>query len=411
MKFFKNRILPAFIAAVLAVFLVFSTPTPRNANAQASALIPIIQMTSSWIMDQVMSSVMDMAGGIGQTIMGTLMPFMEDQFSRFSREQRMSQIEQVKQEGELLQAELAMDHAARMEDQRYQIAKDRMVSDGECQEITGAILSQAGAPQAEITARELEEALRRDQDFVASPGGGSGGGGGVNAEGIVAASSALFEFRMLNTCSKQEHRGNLENICQNTDPEAVDKDLRTDWLALPKTFPKDEKHYVLQMLRYLVPPAGTAPVTDAIQDGDPEMEEYYLALKKAQAKRKAMVQYLTRQTAERMEPTTCPAVPGGDSDRISYVNAIDQKRNITPDPNRPCPSNAEFEHYRMLGLTNPQFNLECDGDAQTERCKQSISIKQTELMGKMNRLLAFKNLIDIGKYMENRAPQPQPVGN
>ena len=124
-----------------------------------------------------------------------------------------------------------------------------------------------------------------------------------------------------------------------------------------------------------------------------------------------MVQYLTRQTADRMEPPTCPAVPGGDSDRISYVNAIDQKRSITPDPNRPCPSNAEFEHYRTLGLTNPQFNLECDGEAQTEKCKQSISIKQTELMGKMNRLLAFKNLIDIGKYMENRRPEPQPVGN
>lgn len=402
MKFLRNRVLMVLIAAIMAVFLVVSSPQPKQAEAVTSGLvITAINAAKNLMMDQIMNSISGMLGGIGDIILGDLMPFMEDVWQRFSREQRQAQIEQTRQLAEIEQAALTQEYINRMEDRRLDDMMEARVSDGECQMVTASYLSNGGAPAVEEYREEFTEQIRGEQNFAE---------GSITEDGPVAANMEMLNFRLNETCSDDEQRGNLADVCNNSDPENVDRDLQTELLAECHTFPKEDKPYVEQMIRYLVPIPQTSPLNQSVRD-DPQAQQVYLERQRQQARMRALQQFVVNQVAYRMEPETCPSVPGGDSDRVAFVNRIDEELGRTPPTDRPCPSQAEFDCYRLnLQFQSPEFAEKCnEGTEQMQRCMMMLRAVQAELQHNQTAIETFEALMQTTENIEQRPVIPQPV--
>tara|TARA_Y100001934_G_C12330661_1_gene764885 strand:- start:804 stop:2057 length:1254 start_codon:yes stop_codon:yes gene_type:complete len=415
MKFFKNRFTNAFIAAVIAVLLVFTTAQPRKAEAFTSAIIvAAIQMATSLVTDQIMASISDMAGGIGDIISDRLMPFQENLWAQFERERILADVEKTKQLAAIEEASIQQEYINNRQDQVVEDTMEHYTSKGECAIKTFGALTSGAQTESQLvqTKRELQELVRRESNFVMnSPGAGAGSGGNsLYVNGPVAASNALFEFRMQETCSKDEHRGNMEAVCQNTNAQAVNKDLCAGDLVKGITFPKEDKKYIVQCLRYLVPPPAEIPANKNVSD-DPAMKNYVLRLKQREAQYKAQVDFIIDKVAVRMEPEDCPKVNGGSADRKTWVNAVDELVGVTADPTRPCPSLAEMNKYFQIAITNPAVleTLCNEGPDQNNSCEHLINRKIAEQEYEMTNLLTFSNLIEASSNIEEReaiAPPP-----
>ncbi len=398
MKLFKNKIFTLFCAALIAVFLVASTPKPKEAHAIGfTALIAAaIAAAQKAIVGQLMSGFTDLAGNFGDLIMDQVMPFKEDMWQKFATEQRAGDIEMGKQLGEVANATANQDFVARMEDSRYEDAVNNKVSDGECQLVTGALLVNGGGAELEKNKDFVAELIRKDKKFV---------NGGATAAGPIVAHTLMKKERFEKFCSDDEHRGNIKDVCTNADPKRVDKDKAMEKLIDCSTIARSDIDAFAQMMRYAVSVTGESPLPKAFDD--PAVSDVYLQREQQDAKLAPDTTFIETLGARALEPETCPAVPGGDSDRLSFVNAIDlELGNVIP-PNRPCPGQAEMEcYFYQYQFDSPQFALKCnEGEAQVKRCEVMVNA----IVARTNheiKLLANRNALATGNINRENASYP-----
>lgn len=373
MKFFKNRFLAAFVIAFIAVLLVLFTPHKKESTASSGILGAAVQAGEAIVTQMIQEAISDMANNMMNTVLGDFLPFTQDLWTRFAQEQRLADIENQKQMNAIQDAEIAQDMANQEEQIALEEMKDAKISDGECQVVTASYLSSAGHSDVEAYKEAFSQLLT--DDLTAAPGS-------LTEKGPVVANRRLLEFRLANTCSTTEYNNNLGSLCSNPDEANVDKDVRADLLTECHTFPKEEAPYVAQMIRYLLVDVQAARPMSNADLNDPDQQENYLRQVQNRAQNSTMVEYVKNLAAERMEPSdSCPEVGG--TSRLDFVNEIDRELGrtdrITAD--RPCPSQAEFDCYRLkYQFQSPQFVPKCDeGEAQMDRCVMLVNSAQTEI--------------------------------
>lgn len=372
MKFFKNRFVAAFAVAFIAVLLILFTPHKKESAATSGILGAAVQAGEAIVTDMIQSAISDMANNMMNTVLGDFLPFTQDLWTRFSQEQRLADIENEKQRNAQQDASIAQHMANQEEEILLQEMKDAKISDGECQVVTSTYLSNAGHSDVEAYKLAFSEML--ENDLTAAPGS-------LTELGPIVANRRLLDFRLQHTCSDDEYGGNLADLCENTITENVDKDLRADLLTECHTFPKEDVAYVGQMVRYLVVDVNSATPMSAADLNDPDQQEAYLRRLQERAQTSPLVEYVKNLAAERMEPTSCPEV-GGKS-RLDFVNEIDTElgRQDRIIPDRPCPSQAEFDCYRLRRqFQSSQFVPKCDeGESQMNRCRLLVDSAITEI--------------------------------
>ncbi len=377
MKFFKNRFVAAFVIALIAVSLILMTPK-KQADA-TGAILAAAQNAATQVINQMINQAMSqVANTLQNTILGDFLPFMQNTWTQFSREQRMADVENMSAYSDIVQAGLTEEYKMKNEELDYDIQKDHLISEGECQVVTATVMSNAGHKDVDAYNKAFSTMISDDTRST---------GTGITAFGPIVANRQLLNFRLENSCSKDEYNGNLANLCQNTNDENVDKDLRTDLLTECHTFAKEDVAFVAQMIRYLVLDVESETPMSQAQLEDPDQQSEYLERVRERAKKSSFVEYVKSLAAERMEPDTCPSTADGFT-RKDFANKIDSELGRPERPDRPCPSQAEFECYRQkYQFQSPSFALRCDeGEAQMERCQTLVKNIHNELQLEMIQL-------------------------
>lgn len=403
MGFFRKRFLIILCASLLAVFLVFSNPAPRESHAATATavLIAAIKLATKVLTEQITKAFEGLIQSIGETIMDYFLPFLETMWEDYATEERMAEIEAVGQESEAAQAEAQMDYMTQIELDRLRDSLDAKISKGECRIVTASALGSISEIATKVWESYFNEEIRKDQTFVE---------GSLYDKGPIAASKRLREERFQKYCSTDEHLGNLAGICTNTNQERIDKDKATHMITSCNTIKKGDHEAVLQMIRYLNPPPGLTPLPKAVKT-DTLVQGAYLDRTIATARNDPYKAFLVKQVSRHMEPTDCPTVPGTNVDAKRYVEAIDQRLNRPRVQNRPCPSEAELECYvHKYALQDPSFISDCnEGEKQIERCMLGINALRTQLTYDSGSLRDFQLLMNVVDQSGSRAIISPPI--
>lgn len=402
MKLFKNKIFTLFCAALIAVFLVASTPKPKEAQAiGVSALIAAaVTAAQNAIVKGISTGFSALASNFNDLILDQFLPIQQDMFQGLGQESIATAITTVNQSGEQLEAVIAAEQTREKEIIALKERMEAKVSDAECQLATGSLLVNGGYSELEKNRELIDEVVRKERNFVS---------GGSTAAGIVVSSRIQKQERFAKFCSDDEQRGNIADVCTNPDPERVDKDIAMEDLFNCTTIPRSNIDALAQMLRYTIGSTGGSPLPNNFDD--PAISDAYLDQKRNEAVLAPAIHAIKEQAARALEPENCIEVPGGDSNRLSFVNRIDAELNIPIRADRPCPSQTEIEcYYRSKQFKSPLFNGKANiGPTQTGRVEDIVKRIMSEMEHETTLLTQQQNVIKSVGFSQSLSAPTVPI--
>lgn len=382
---FRKKVMAAICAAVIAVFLVTSTPAPRQANAAGTAILMAAWQMGQQMLTQFITNAItqQLASSLSGTILENFLPQMQDMWQRFARERLMAEIANMEQKGQIEQAAVNQEYVNAVEEQRLENLKENQISDGMCQLVSGEVIRNSynnaagvrtpvsgasvfgspSSPSPRINAlstngtyeEKLTEMVRRDMGNTADS---------LCSKGTTECNMVLLEERLSKFCSPDEHNGNLTS-CTNSDDSRVNLDTDASMLTGCYTIRKQDTDALIQLIRYLIPKNNPLPQTVV---SDPEMQRINLERAMQTASQNSQISFILKQAARHLEPETCPGIAGITAK--TFVEAIEDRigpqtqnyRNI-PGADRPCPSLAEMECFNYsLQFEDPLFVESCSND-------------------------------------------------